>query len=295
MKNLKYILIFSVVLVTGKLFAQQDPAITMYQYNMNIINPAYAGSTGDTELNLHVRNQWTDIDGAPETQSFAFTKPLGDRVGIGFSVVNDRYHITKETNYTADFSYRLQLSEKSDLYFGVKAGAYTLNVDFQSLGILGDPSFDTNVSRTNGIFGAGAYLKADKFYATLSIPNFLNGDRVERVDDGYTEATDRIHLYAGAGYTFDLSKNFELTPSLMGRFVEGVPASVDITATVNMYQIVEVGASYRWDDSLSGFALIKAADWVQFGYSYGATTSTLNTYSGGTHELMLRFRFNSAK
>ena len=238
MKNIKYILIFAVLIVSGKLFAQQDPLYSMYRYNMSIINPAYAGASGDTELNMHTRSQWMDIDDAPETQSFVFTKPVGDRIGIGFSIVNDSYDITKETNNTVDFSYRLQLSENSNLYLGVKAGAYSLNVDFLSKGIGFDPEFDDNVSRVNGIFGAGAYLKSGNFYATLSIPNFLNGPRVEQTDsNGYTAATDLAHVYAGAGYTFDLGENYDLTPSFLSRFVEGAPTSVDITTMLGIYTV----------------------------------------------------------
>lgn len=294
MKKIKYIVVFAVLIASGKLFAQQDPSYSMYRYNMNIINPAHAGSNGHTDLNFHIRNQWTDIDGAPETQTFSFTKPMGDKIGIGISVVNDRIDITKETSYTADFSYKIQLSEISDLYLGVKAGAYSLNVDFLSKGIGFDPEFDENVSRTNGIFGAGAYLTVNKFYATLSTPNFLNGKRVAETDnDGYTEGTDRLHMYAGAGYTFDFGENFELTPALMARIVEAAPTSVDISATLNMYQMVEAGVSYRWDESVSFLALIRAAEWLRFGYVYeAASDSDLNDYGGGTHELMLQFRFN---
>ena len=291
MKKLKYILVFAVLIASGKLFAQQDPSYSMYRYNMNIINPAHAGSNGHTDLNLHIRNQWVDIDGAPETQTFSYTQPIGDKIGIGLSIVNDKFDITKETNYTADFSYKVQLSEKADLFFGVKAGAYTLDVDLLSVGA-DDPLFDDNVSRTNGIFGAGAYLKMNKFYATLSIPNFLNGDRVSKSDDGsYAEGSDKMHVYTGAGYTFDLSENFELTPALMARFVEAAPTSLDISATVNMYKMVEAGVSYRLDEAVSFLALIRAADWLQFGYAYEAATN-VNDYSGGTHELMLQFRFN---
>jgi len=297
MKKLKYIAVLAVLMVSGKLFAQQEPAYSMYRYNMNIINPAFAGVTGYTNLNLHVRTQWTDIDDAPETQTIAFTKPIGDRIGIGFSIVNDRIDITKETNYTADFSYRLQLSEKSDLHLGVKAGAYSLNQDLLSANIPSDPLFDENISRVNAIFGAGAYFKTGKFYASLSTPNFLNGKRVETTgDDEFANGTDKMHLYAGTGYTFDFGENLELTPSLMARFVEAAPALVDIAATVNMYQMVEVGVSYRWDNSITGIALIRASDWFQFGYAYEATTSVKSDDSlGGSHEFMLRFRFNSSK
>ena len=150
------------------------------------------------------------------------------------------------------------------------------------------------MSRTNGIFGAGAYLTVNKFYATISTPNFLSGKRVAETDnDGYTEGTDKLHIYAGAGYTFDFGENFELTPALMARFVEATPASVDISATVNMYKMVEAGVAYRWDESVSFLALIRAADWLQFGYAYeAATEDNLNGISGGTHELMLQFRFD---
>jgi hypothetical protein len=43
MKNL--VLILFIVLCASKVEAQQDPQYTQYMYNMNIINPAYSGST----------------------------------------------------------------------------------------------------------------------------------------------------------------------------------------------------------------------------------------------------------
>ena len=166
MKNIKYILIFAVLIASGKLFAQQDPSYTLYKYNMNIINPAYAGTNGHTELNLNIRSQWIGLKGSPETQSLSFAKSINDKVGIGFTVVNDQVDIIKETDFTVDFSYRVQVSETSDLFLGVKAGGYSLRADLQSKA-QNDPAFGENVSRFNAIFGAGAYLKVKKFYATL--------------------------------------------------------------------------------------------------------------------------------
>ncbi len=296
MKNLKYILIFAVLIGSGKLFAQQDPSYTLYMYNMNIINPAYVGTSGYTELNLNIRSQWVNLDGSPETQSLSFAKPINDKIGIGFSIVNDKVDIIKETDYAVDFSYRLELSESSDLYLGIKAGLYSFNADFLSKGLLGDPLFDENVSRINGIFGAGAYLKVKKFYATLSVPNFLNGQRIETTgSDGYTDATGRMHIFAGAGYTFDLNENVQFKPSFMARFVEGAPSSIDLTGMFNIYNKVEVGGSYRIEESVSAIALIRLADWMQFGYAYEFTTTEVKYYSEGTHEIMFRFNLNPSK
>lgn len=41
--------------------AQQLPNYTLYKYNLNIINPAYAGSTGFNQLSAHFRSQWSGI------------------------------------------------------------------------------------------------------------------------------------------------------------------------------------------------------------------------------------------
>ena len=45
-------------LVSNKAEAQQDPNFTLYNFNMNIINPAYAGTKDSPELNLikHVKH-----------------------------------------------------------------------------------------------------------------------------------------------------------------------------------------------------------------------------------------------
>jgi len=293
MKNIKYILIFAVLIASGKLFAQQDPSYTLYKYNMNIINPAYAGTNGHTELNLNIRSQWIGLKGSPETQSLSFAKPINDKVGIGFTVVNDQVDIIKETDFTVDFSYRVQVSETSDLFLGVKAGGYSLRVDLQSKGQIGDPAFAENVSRFNPIFGAGAYLKVKKFYATLSIPNFLNNNRVENSD--FTEATDKTHIFLGAGYEFDLNDNLKFSPSIMTRFVQGAPSSIDLTGTFDIQDKVELGGSYRLDDSFSALALIKLGDWMKLGYAYEFITSDVKYFSDGSHEIMLRFNLSGGK
>lgn len=292
MKNIKYILIFAVLMASGELFAQQDPSYSLYKYNMNIINPAFAGTSGDTELNLNIRSQWINLDGSPETQSISFTKPVNDKIGIGFSIVNDQVDILKETDFTVDFSYKLQISETSDIYLGIKAGGYTFKADLQSKG-LNDPAFGENVNRFNAIFGAGALLKIKKFYATLSTPNLLAGKRVD--GDDYTEATSKPHLFAGAGYTFDINDNLKFSPSFMSRFVKGAPSSIDLTGMFDIYDKVELGGSYRFNESFSGIALFKMANWFQFGYAYEFTTSDIQNYSDGTHEIMLRFNLNPNK
>jgi hypothetical protein len=44
MKKLYFTIFLLTVIGINDLLAQQDPHYTQYMYNMNVINPAYAGS-----------------------------------------------------------------------------------------------------------------------------------------------------------------------------------------------------------------------------------------------------------
>ena len=67
MKTRKIILlIFAIVqLIYVDTFAQRDPQYTQYMYNMNVVNPAYAGSKEAFSLGFLYRYQWVSLDGEP--------------------------------------------------------------------------------------------------------------------------------------------------------------------------------------------------------------------------------------
>ena len=280
------------LLMAGWAQAQQDPNYTLYKYNMNILNPAYAGVSDQYELNFSIRRQWVSIEDAPATQTLTFALPAFEKnFGLGLSVVHNEVFVTEETDIAIDFSYYISLTEKEKLYFGLKAGGSFLNIDLVSLDIINDPLFSENVNRFNPIVGVGVYLKGERYYITVSTPNLIRGERYE---SGTTrqEGKDLSHFYAGAGYRFKLSENIDLTPSLFGRFVEKTRTTVDLGATADFYDIVELGATYRIDSSVFGTLLFKLADWVDFGYAYEYGTTDIGNTSDGSHEFLLRFRLN---
>ena len=57
---MKKILLPAVIILMAFLDAnaQQDPHYTQYMYNMNVINPAYAGSKESISGGLLYRQQW---------------------------------------------------------------------------------------------------------------------------------------------------------------------------------------------------------------------------------------------
>jgi type IX secretion system PorP/SprF family membrane protein len=292
MKNLKYILVLTALCSVNFMTAQQDPNFTLYNFNMNLINPAHAGSSGAKEISLGYRSQWIGISEAPNTQALNYTTPLKNNLGLGISLVRDQVFVLQETDITVDLSYKLKISETHDLYFGVKAGGSIVNIDLNKAGANGaDPLFDKNQSFFNPQFGAGAYLRHDDFYISISSPNFLNGKRYVKQGNAPRAAVDNLHMYYGAGYHFKVNEQVQITPAVMYRNTDGAPSSTDLNATVK-YNKIEAGMNYRIDEMYSIFTMFNIIDNVKFGAAYDFTTSKVNqTNNNGSMEVMIKYLF----
>ncbi len=258
--------------------AQQDPNFTLYNYNMNIINPAYAGANNLTELSLSHRSQWVGVDNAPETQSLSFSMPLKNNLGIGASIIKDKVFVLKETDIAIDISYKLKLSETHNLFFGVKAGGGFVNINLSDTGAPGnDPLFAENQSFFNTHVGAGLYLKHKNYYVTLSTPNILSGKRYEKDGNVPSEAVNSMHMYLGSGYTFAINPNFQVTPAIMIRHVKGTPVSYDLSSTLKMYDKISLGGNYRIDEMVSIYTLLHLAnDKLKLGFAYDITATKID-------------------
>lgn len=273
-------------------WSQQDPQYTQYMYNTLIVNPAYTGSTGFLEATLQHRTQWVGIDGAPQTQAFSIHSPLlHERVGLGLSAVNDRLGPSNEIYLDGNFSYTLPVGENAKLAFGLRAGARMLNIDWSKGRYYqeGDPLLNTNINnKINPSIGSGVYFYTDKWYAGVSVPNFIRSDYYDDVQEA--TVSDRLHYYVIGGYVFDLTDDLKFKPAVMSKIVSGSPLIVDASANFLIQNIVTLGAAYRWDDSVSALAGFQVTKSIFAGYSYDYSTTELNKYNDGSHEIILRFQ-----
>ncbi len=277
--------------VTFSAKAQQDPHFSLYKYNMNVVNPAYAGTNDHLEAVVGVRSQWAGIKDAPETYNFNINSAIGKNVGVGLSVVNDKVFVLDETHLYADFSYKIKLAEQLDLHAGIKAGGSFLNINLNEVGIESDPLFSENVSMFNPNVGLGFYLKGERFYVTLSAPSLLANDRFEKDGVNPVSASDDQQFYVGGGYAIPLNDNFKLQPSVLGRAVSGVPLSVDITTSAWYKDRLELGANYRLEESITAFLTTNFMnDTLSFGYAFEYTTTDVGTFNNGSHEVILKLR-----
>ena len=288
----KIYIIILVFLLSYQMQAQQDPQYTQYMYNMNIVNPAYAGSYEGIAIGLLYRSQWVGLEGAPKTGTLAIHSPVGKRVGLGMSLINDEIGPVRETNAYADFSYTLPMGADNKLAFGVKAGATFHKIGISEVDIdvidAGDPFFAENIDEVTPNVGAGVYFyKPDKYYVSVSVPNILNATHL---DAGGTKiGSETQHLFAALGYVIDLSENFKLKPHGLLKTAFTAPLSFDINANLFMYDFVELGVGYRLEDSFSGMINFRITPNLRVGYAYDSIQSDLNYATSSSHEVFINF------
>ena len=291
----KLILIFFTLLIAQQNHAQQDPQYTQYMYNMNVINPAYAGISEGLSVGALYRSQWVGLDGGPETFTFNIHSPVGKQLALGLSVISDKIGPVEETNAYVDVSYTIPVGMETRLAFGVKGGFTFHDIAIGesqiSLVDLGDPFFANAINETTPNIGAGVYFyKPNKYYVSVSVPNILNGVHLDA--NGTKIGSESEHLFAAAGYVFDLSENFKLKPHALLKYAFDAPVSYDLNANLFMYGLVEVGIGYRLDDSFSGMVNFQVLDNIRIGYAYDAIQSDLDIVTNASHEIFINFDLN---
>jgi type IX secretion system PorP/SprF family membrane protein len=298
-----YLALALLTLLALEVQAQQDPHYTQYMYNMNIVNPAYAGSKETISGSILYRQQWVGLEGAPKTATFSLHSPVGKNVGLGLSAVSDKIGPVEESNVYADFSYTLRLGNDHNLAFGLKSG-----VTFQNIGLFtdigngfvpqpNDIAFSEDTSNTYFNIGAGVFYYTPKYYVAFSVPNMLDATHLDLTvnDDSYEFGNETEHYFLTAGYVFDLSANTKFKPSFMLKSAFDVSPSLDASANFLFYEKFEAGATYRLDDAFGVMVNFAITPGLRIGYAYDHVTSDLNTTTPASHEFMLLFDLNFSK
>ena len=287
-----------IILTFLEVTAQQDPHYTQYMYNMNIINPAYAGSKENLSFGLLYRKQWIEIEDAPTTFSFSGSAPVGKNVGLGLSIISDKIGPVEENNVYGDFSYTLNLGGERRLALGLKAG-----VTFQKIGLrsiiqptLPDPNDgafqeDTNNSKLN--IGTGLFYYTNKYYVALSIPNMLKSAHLDY--NGVKYGTEIQHYFLTGGYVFDLNPNLKFKPFAMVKSAFNAPTSFDISTNFLYLEKFEMGATYRLQDSFGAMVNYAISPSLRIGYAYDHIVSDLKVTTPSSHEIILLFDLNFPK
>lgn len=280
------------LICTSELMAQQDPHYTQYMYNQSVINPAYAGSKESTSLGVLYRNQWTGLDGAPQTVTLFGHSRVGKKIGVGLSAISDRIGPVQENNVYADVSYTIDLGGRHKLALGVKAGLSILQNNLRSeisdfVPDPNDPAFAFDESASNFNVGAGAFYYTDDYYIGFAVPNFLQNTYLQRNERKF--GSDVMHMFLTGGYVFHLNDTWKLKPSTMVKLAMSAPVSVDGSLNAMWNDKLEFGLTYRLDDSFGAMVNYAVLPNLRVGYAYDYIVSDLKVAATGSHEVIILF------
>jgi type IX secretion system PorP/SprF family membrane protein len=100
--------------------------------------------------------------------------------------------------------------------------------------------------------------------------------------NGREYGSDVSHYFLTAGYVFDINYELKFKPSLMLKSAFNVSPSLDVNVFLYMEKI-EVGASYRLEDSFGAMVNFAITPELRIGYAYDHIISDLKVTSPSSH------------
>ena len=282
--------------------AQQLPQFTSYQLSPFLYNPAFAGVDGTTQLNAVIRNQWSGVREAPQTDVISGYGLLrNEKMGLGATAFKDVAGADSRRGITLSYAYHLRVKNDMSLSLGLSAGFLQYRLDHTIINPYddGDPVFNSPVlSSVVPTATFGAYLYADNFYASVALPQLLSSTftvKDEYNDNSLIEGGLTNHIFVGGGYIKDINDAFTIEPSLLLMLSSPAPASVELMTKLTYKDLLWTALSYRFNDAACMYIGVDIDERFYVAYAHDFVTSELSTVTSGTNEFKLGFRFNKAE
>ncbi len=229
-------------------------------------------------------------------ESYTAAKP---HHGVGLTVINDQTGNLSHFTANATYAYHLGLGPRTNLSAGFSAGVsvHTFNADKANFGGgASDPVVGNIRNQFNKLkpdMGAGLWLYSSDYFIGLSAQQVIP-QKLSFVDDATFETKGRLipHVFLTAGYRFLLGEDVNAIPSVMFKYINGVFKNNyqgELNLKMQYRDLFWVGGSYRQFDGYAAMLGLNVGNTFNIGYSYDFTKTPINTYSRGTHELMIGF------
>lgn len=306
--------------------AQQLPQYSQYLQNPYVLNPAFSGWESTLDITGGFRRQWTGMEGTPETfyltAHTSLSEPVAQRHprygipisrpqlladssnasrklrhGVGLMFSHDTYGVFQRTALSGSYAAHIPVGEGNNwLSGGVSLGWSGVRFDAGEI-ILENPldatynDFVAAGNRSNVLdFALGGLFYGPNHFVGVSVHQMLNNQLRLGNETSPAELTDarlQRHVFASAGYRFALSSRTGLTPSTLLKYTAGAPVGVDVNLRFDVDRAHWLAVSYRNQDALCILGGVTINEMLRVGYSYDLTTSELNNYTGGSHEIII--------
>lgn len=293
MKKILYITV--IVLLVHSLQAQQLPQYTQYMLNEMAINPAVAGKDNYADMRSNNRYQWVGMTDAPRTYMLTLHSPLKNRnMGLGTHIYTDIVGPTRRVGISLAYAYHIKITGKTKVSLGISAGIQQWGIDGHKLHLhdAGDENLLTQYqTKIVPDFGAGLYIHNEKWYIGFSAPQLYQSP-IKLYENGDAKGTLVTHFILNGAYKIKITDDFKVEPSFLIKYANPTPTEIDLGARVIYQEQIWLGVGYRHNDAVTALLGFMYKNYLMVAYSYDFTSTNLQKYSSGTHELMLGLRFS---
>ena len=288
---MRYKVIIFFLLIPQLLLAQYT-SFNLYPVNPLIINPAFTGVHGRSEVLLNYRQQWLGIEDAPTVSTFLFDKALSPQISLGLQAKRTEQGAIHTNQGNLLFAYRVLLGERSSLNFGLAGGISSTGLSRNSTYNPADPAIQSlpiGDIRPDLRFGTNLYFRGFNLGISFTemIPNRpFGGILADEADLKFYE-----NYIVNLDYKFDFnSMPFAIQP--FGIYYQDKYLGVHYEAgTILHYDdLVYLGGLYRQGYGAGIVAGLHFKDF-RLGYGYELASSMVNQIGQGSHEVQLSFRF----
>ncbi|MBP1651832.1 MAG: hypothetical protein H6Q26_1989, partial [Bacteroidetes bacterium] len=275
------------------------------------------------------RHQWAGLNGAPVTSYLTVHGPLrksdyseasitgltppGENprgraywqqyttppahAGVGMTILNDKTGPLNRFSITGTYAHHIPISPRTSVSAGISVGVQQMSLDASKLDFeqAGDPvvAASTQLNKWRPEVNAGLMLYSSSYYISAAVQNIIPQqiayDNGKVVGDSLYRGKLVPHLFFSGGYRAFINEDISVLPSVMVRMITAAPVSFDLNTKFQYRDRMWLGASYRISDGFAAMFGVNINSTINIGYSYDYTTSSLNTVSKGSHEILIGF------
>ncbi|WP_336092119.1 PorP/SprF family type IX secretion system membrane protein [Leeuwenhoekiella sp. CH_XMU1409-2] len=270
--------LFLICLLCGFYGKAQEGVPVYWDYlteNLYLLHPSMAGAANANQIRLTGRQQWFDVEDAPNLYTAAINGRVGEKVGLGMQLFSDENGNFSQRGVYGTFAYHLLLSRNyvdlNQLSFGVSVGVMQNTLDESSFDLTDFDPIISGGSQTDNYFNVDigmSYYFLD-FWAHATVKNVLPRSRAMFTA---LESTNQRRYLASAGYVFSkLNSPWSYEPSVMFQATdETQEVSIDING--------KVYRKFDWGKLWGGLSYRRNLDGAQYLNSDGSVESQKSQY-----------------
>jgi type IX secretion system PorP/SprF family membrane protein len=218
-------------------------------------------------------------------------------LGVGGTVFSEVTGPLSISGVGGAVSTHIRVAGQTRLSFGAGLEMLNYRLDPRRIDLVNDndPAISNNiVNLLLPSLNAGFTLYSRNFFLAGATRQLLQ-NRIQVNPLNPVISNLELHYVVQGGYRFQAGQGLSLTPSIIFRYVDPAPPSVDLSLQANYRDLVLAGLSYRHQDAVVAMLGIQLNKGLLVQYAYDFTTSNLRRFSAGTHSIVLGLRLGSAK